>query len=71
MDGKDGKKEEGGSSAYVPPDPKDDVQLQLAYELICGTKTDAKPSRRSPASCRRNARRSPRRPSRAKKSTAN
>ena len=38
----DGKKEEGGSSAYVPPDPKDDVQLQLAYELIRGTKTDAK-----------------------------
>jgi carboxyl-terminal processing protease len=38
----DGKKEEGGSSAYVPPDPKDDVQLQLAYELLRGTKTDAK-----------------------------
>jgi carboxyl-terminal processing protease len=40
--GADGKKEEGGSSAYVPPDPKDDVQLQLAYELIRGAKTDAK-----------------------------
>jgi carboxyl-terminal processing protease len=38
----DGKKEEGGSSAYVPPDPKDDVQLQLAYELLRGTKTDGK-----------------------------
>ncbi len=36
------KKDEGGSSAYVPPDPKDDVQIQLAYELIRGTKTDAK-----------------------------
>lgn len=35
-------KTEGGSSAYVPPDPKDDVQLQLALDLIRGTKTDAK-----------------------------
>ena len=41
-DGEEGKKDEGGSSAYVPPDPKDDVQLQLAYELIRGAKTDPK-----------------------------
>jgi carboxyl-terminal processing protease len=33
--------EEGsGSSAYVPPDPKDDVQLNYAMELLRGTKTD-------------------------------
>ncbi|MFC5069809.1 S41 family peptidase [Flaviflagellibacter deserti] len=31
----------GGSSAYVPPDPKDDVQLQKALELLRGTATDA------------------------------
>jgi len=35
-------KDDNGSSAYVPPDPKDDVQLQLAYELIRGAKTDPK-----------------------------
>jgi carboxyl-terminal processing protease len=33
--------EEGsGSSAYVPPDPKDDVQLNYAMELLRGTKTN-------------------------------
>jgi carboxyl-terminal processing protease len=32
--------EEGGSSAYVPPDAKDDVQLQLALALLDGKKTD-------------------------------
>jgi len=35
------EKQEGGSSAYVPPDAKDDVQLQLALDLMEGTKTDA------------------------------
>jgi carboxyl-terminal processing protease len=29
-----------GSSAYVPPDAKDDVQLQYALELLRGEKTD-------------------------------
>ena len=29
-----------GSSAYVPPEPKDDIQLQYALELLRGTKTD-------------------------------
>jgi carboxyl-terminal processing protease len=29
-----------GSAAYVPPDPKDDVQLTYALELLRGTKTD-------------------------------
>jgi carboxyl-terminal processing protease len=33
--------EEGsGSSAYVPPDPKDDLQLAHALELLRGQKTD-------------------------------
>lgn len=33
--------EEGsGSAAYVPPDPKDDLQLAYAKELLEGTKTD-------------------------------
>ena len=32
--------EEGsGSSAYVPPDPKDDIQLNYALDLILGLKT--------------------------------
>ncbi|MEE9313488.1 MAG: S41 family peptidase [Rhizobiaceae bacterium] len=30
-----------GSFAYVPPDPKDDVQLNYALELLRGTKKDA------------------------------
>ena len=29
-----------GSIAYVPPDPKDDVQLGYALDLIRGVKTD-------------------------------
>src|SRR5262245_16854296 len=29
-----------GSAAYVPPDPKDDVQLNAALELMRGQKTD-------------------------------
>ena len=29
-----------GSAAYVPPDPKDDMQLSYAYELLRGQKTD-------------------------------
>jgi carboxyl-terminal processing protease len=33
--------DEGGSSAYVPPEAKDDVQLQAALELLRGTRTDA------------------------------
>ncbi len=39
--GPDGKKEESGSQAYVPPDPKDDKQLHLALDLLRGVKTDA------------------------------
>lgn len=32
--------QEGGSSAYVPPEAKDDVQLQLALALLRGEKQD-------------------------------
>ena len=33
--------EEGsGSTAYVPPEAKDDVQLGYALDLLHGTKTD-------------------------------
>ena len=32
--------EGSGSAAYVPPDPKDDVQLGYALDLIRGVKTD-------------------------------
>src|SRR5690606_14839485 len=33
--------EEGsGSVAYVPADPKDDIQLNLALDLLSGNKTD-------------------------------
>jgi carboxyl-terminal processing protease len=31
-----GKKEEGGSSAYIPPDRKDDKQLNYAFDLLRG-----------------------------------
>lgn len=30
-----------GSSAYVPPDPKDDIQLKFALDLLRGAKQDA------------------------------
>lgn len=33
--------EAGGSSAYVPPDQKDDTQLNAAYELLRGTQKNA------------------------------
>ena len=29
-----------GSAAYVPPDPKDDMQLAYADQLLRGQKTD-------------------------------
>ena len=32
--------EGSGSAAYVPPDPKDDVQLAYALDLLRGVKTD-------------------------------
>ena len=33
-------REGSGSAAYVPPDPKDDVQLTFALDLLRGVKTD-------------------------------
>ena len=33
--------EGSGSAAYVPPDPKDDIQLAYALDLLRGVKTDA------------------------------
>jgi carboxyl-terminal processing protease len=32
--------EGSGSAAYVPPDPKDDIQLNYAFDLLRGAKTD-------------------------------
>ncbi|MBN8994228.1 MAG: S41 family peptidase [Rhizobiales bacterium] len=37
----DGGKEETGSSAYVPPDAKDDKQLQYALDLLRGLQSNA------------------------------
>ena len=37
--------EQGGSSAYVPPDPKNDKQLNFAFDLLRGVKVnDARPA---------------------------
>jgi len=33
-------KEQTGSQAYIPPDPKDDKALALAVDLLRGTKVD-------------------------------
>ncbi len=38
--GQDETEEGSGSIAYVPPDPKDDVQLNTALSLLRGEKTD-------------------------------
>ncbi|MBB1249711.1 S41 family peptidase [Rhizobium sp. G21] len=38
--GQDETEEGSGSAAYVPPDPKDDVQLNYALDLLRGKKTD-------------------------------
>jgi carboxyl-terminal processing protease len=36
---KNGENEQGGSSAYVPPDPKNDKQLNYAFDLLRGVKS--------------------------------
>jgi carboxyl-terminal processing protease len=36
--------EKGGSSAYVPPDPKDDKQLNYALDLLRGVKVNQAPT---------------------------
>ncbi|MBX3568473.1 MAG: S41 family peptidase [Rhizobiaceae bacterium] len=38
--GADESESGSGSAAYVPPDPKDDIQLSYAFDLLRGTKTD-------------------------------
>jgi len=38
--GKEEGDEGSGSAAYVPPDPKDDIQLKYAIDLIDGVKSD-------------------------------
>ncbi|MCJ8144369.1 S41 family peptidase [Ancylobacter sp. A5.8] len=38
---KNGEDEKTGSPAYVPPDPKDDTQLQLAIDLMHGVQKNA------------------------------
>ncbi|KTQ76057.1 peptidase S41 [Aureimonas ureilytica] len=40
IQGKEEDKEGSGSLDYVPPDAKDDIQLQTALELLRGSKTD-------------------------------
>ncbi len=40
IQGADESDKGSGSAAYVPPDPKDDVQLNYAIDLIEGKKTD-------------------------------
>jgi carboxyl-terminal processing protease len=37
---KNGEEEQGGSSAYVPPDPKNDKQLNYAFDLLRGVKVN-------------------------------
>lgn len=38
---RNGEEEKGGSSAYVPPDPKNDKQLIYAFDLLRGVKSGA------------------------------
>ena len=40
IQGQSETEQDSGSSAYVPPEAKDDVQLQYALELLRGQKTD-------------------------------
>ena len=40
-DGKDGEEEVSATSAYVPPDPKDDVQLNYAFDLLRGIQANS------------------------------
>jgi len=47
---KNGEDEQGGSSAYVPSDPKNDKQLNFAYDLLRGVKVnDASSAQKAPA----------------------
>ena len=40
IQGSDEDENGSGSAAYVPPDPKDDVQLNFAYDLLRGVRSD-------------------------------
>ncbi len=45
---KNGEEERGGSSAYVPPDPKNDKQLNYAFDILRGVKVNDASSQRKP-----------------------
>ena len=45
---KNGDDEQGGSSAYVPLDPKDDKQLNSAFDTLRGIKTEGFTSKKAP-----------------------
>ena len=51
---KNGEEEKGGSSAYVPPDPKNDKQLNYAYDLLRGVKVNDASSQRKPDAAKPN-----------------
>ncbi len=44
-----GNEEKGGSSAYIPPNPKDDKQLNYAMDLLRGVKVNLAPAPTTPA----------------------
>jgi carboxyl-terminal processing protease len=51
---KNGEDEKGGSSSYVPPDPKNDKQLNFAYDLLRGNKNDTAAAQPKPADVKPN-----------------
>jgi carboxyl-terminal processing protease len=51
---KNGEEEKGGSSAYVPPDPKNDKQLNYAYDLLRGVKVNDASTQRKPDAAKPN-----------------
>ncbi len=52
---KNGEDEQGGSSAYVPPDPKNDKQLNYALDLLRGVKVnDASSAAKQPDKTKQN-----------------
>jgi carboxyl-terminal processing protease len=51
---KNGEEEKGGSSAYVPPDPKNDKQLNYAYDILRGIKVNDAGSQRKPDAAKPN-----------------
>jgi carboxyl-terminal processing protease len=51
---KNGEEEKGGSSAYVPPDPKNDKQLNYAYDILRGIKVNDAGTQRKPDAAKPN-----------------